>query len=86
MMKWIFIPLVLLFAGCSVIIPLMLKAESLTFGFNNPSFSGVGWSTHALSIAQLEFNRKKEVEDDAANAAASVKMTAQEMAMVVINF
>jgi hypothetical protein len=82
MMKWIFIPLVLLFAGCSVIIPLMLKAESLTFGFNNPSFSGVGWSTHALSIAQLEFNRKKEVEDDAANAAAKI---AREEANSILN-
>jgi len=81
-MKWIFIPLVLLFAGCSVIIPLMLKAESLTFGFNNPSFSGVGWSTHALSIAQLEFNRKKEVEDDAANAAAKI---AREEANSILN-
>ena len=82
MTKWIFIPLVLLFAGCSVIIPLMLKAESLTFGFNNPSFSGVGWSTHALSIAQLEFNRKKEVEDDAANAAAKI---AREEANSILN-
>jgi hypothetical protein len=68
MMKWIFIPLVLLFAGCSVIIPLILKAESLTFGFNNPSFSGVGFSTHALSVAQLEFNRQKDVDDDIADA------------------
>ena len=72
MMKWVFIPLILIFTGCSIIIPLMARGESLTFGFNNPSFSGVGWSTHALSIAQLEFNRKKEVEDDAANAAAKI--------------
>ena len=82
MMKWIFIPLVLLFAGCSVIIPLMLKAESLTFGFTNPSFSGVGWSTHALSIAQLEFNRKKDIDDDITNAEAKI---AREEANSILN-
>ena len=60
----------------------MARGESLTFGFNNPSFSGVGWSTHALSIAQLEFNRKKEVEDDAANAAAKI---AREEANSILN-
>ena len=82
MMKWVFIPLILIFTGCSIIIPLMARGESLTFGFNNPSFSGVGWSTHALSIAQLEFNRKKEVEDDAANTAAKI---AREEANSILN-
>jgi len=82
MMKWVFIPLILIFTGCSIIIPLMARGESMTFGFNNPSFSGVGWSTHALSIAQLEFNRKKEVEDDAANAAAKI---AREEANSILN-
>ena len=40
------------------------QASELTFGFNNPAFSGVGWSTHALSIAQIEFNREQGVADD----------------------
>jgi hypothetical protein len=40
------------------------QASELTFGFKNPAFSGVGWSTHALSIAQIEFNREKGVADD----------------------
>ena len=40
------------------------QASELTFGFKNPSFSGVGWSTHALSIAQIEFNREQGVADD----------------------
>jgi hypothetical protein len=35
-----------------------------------------------LSIAQLEFNRKKEVEDDAANAAAKI---AREEANSILN-
>ena len=39
------------------------QASELTFGFKNPAFSGVGWSTHALSIAQIEFNRSEGVAD-----------------------
>jgi len=44
---------------------LISQASSLSFGFANPSFSGNGFSTHALSISQLEFNRQKEIDDDA---------------------
>ena len=40
------------------------QASELTFGYKNPAFSGVGWSTHALSIAQIEFNRSEGVKDD----------------------
>ena len=75
MMKWIFIPLILLFTGCSIIIPLIARGESMVFGFSNPSFSGVGFSSHALSIAQLEHNRQKEIDEDAANAAAKIART-----------
>ena len=68
MMKWI--ALVILLTGCSIIIPLTARGESLMFEFSNPSFSGQGFSTHALSIAQLEFNRQKDVDDDIASAEA----------------
>ena len=68
MIKWI--ALALMLTGCSIVIPLMARGESLTFGFSNPSFSGQGFSTHALSIAQLEFNRQKDVDDDIASAEA----------------
>jgi len=68
MMKWI--ALMLLLTGCSIIIPLAARGEGLMFEFSNPSFSGQGFSTHALSIAQLEFNRQKDVDDDIASAEA----------------
>jgi len=68
MIKWI--ALVLLLTGCSIIIPLAARGEGLMFEFSNPSFSGSGFSTHALSIAQLEFNRQKDVDDDIASAEA----------------
>tara|TARA_B100000953_G_C17993080_1_gene412703 strand:- start:236 stop:751 length:516 start_codon:yes stop_codon:yes gene_type:complete len=39
-------------------------AGELTFDFSNPAFSGVGWSSHVLSIAQLEHQREQAVIDD----------------------
>ena len=80
MIKWIALALVL--TGCSMITALTARGESLTFGFSNPSFSGQGFSTHALSIAQLEFNRKKDVEDDIASAEAKA---AREEANSILN-
>ena len=40
------------------------SASDLTFGFNSPAFNGIGYSSHVLTIEQLEANRKKEIKDD----------------------
>ena len=42
----------------------MTTAGDLTFGFKNPSFSGTGYSSHVLSIEQLQFQRAQGVIDD----------------------
>jgi len=47
---------------------LVSHASSLTYEFSNPSFSGEGYSSHVLSISQLEYNRKKSVLDDVISA------------------
>jgi len=52
---------------------LTTQASSLGFSFANPSFSGNGFSTHALSIGQLEFNRQKDIDDAAAAAIAKAE-------------
>jgi hypothetical protein len=44
-------------------------ATELTFQFNSPAFSGVGYSSHALTIEQLETQRRKAIAD-AAKAAS----------------
>ena len=44
------------------------SASDLTFNFNSPAFSGVGYSSHVLTIEQLEANRKKEIKDDEQSA------------------
>ena len=43
-------------------------SSSLTFDFSNPAFSGVGYSSHVLSIEQLQYNRKESVKDDLISA------------------
>lgn len=45
-----------------------LSASELTQEFSNPSFSGNGYSNHVLALEQLQFTRKKEIEDDIAKA------------------
>lgn len=44
-------------------------ATELTFQFNSPAFNGIGFSSHALTIEQLEAQRRKAIAD-AAKAAA----------------
>tara|TARA_B110000285_G_scaffold225745_1_gene284420 strand:+ start:284 stop:763 length:480 start_codon:yes stop_codon:yes gene_type:complete len=56
-----------------LITSIQASASSLSFGFGNPSFSGNGFSTHALSISQLEFNRQKEIDEDAAAVIAKAE-------------
>ena len=42
-----------------------LMASQLTFTFNSPSFSGVGQSSHYLTIENLEKSRKQAILDKA---------------------
>jgi len=49
----------ILFLG---ILGLNLKADQIVYGFKNPSFSGVGTSSHYLTIENQEFNRKENIK------------------------
>ena len=51
--------------------PNTLTASEIVHQFSNPSFSGNGYSSHVLSIEQLQYNREKNVKDDAKSAAAA---------------
>ena len=44
-------------------------ATELTFQFNSPAFNGVGYSSHVLTIEQLEAQRRKAIADSAKAAA-----------------
>jgi len=45
------------FAGTAV-------ADTMTFEFKNPSFSGQGYSNHVLAIEQLQANRKQALKEE----------------------
>ena len=47
------------------------SASQLTYQFTNPTFSGQGFSSHALTIENEEFTRKQAIkQQEAADAAA----------------
>ncbi len=48
-------------------------ASELDFEFKNPAFSGDGYSSHVLSVDQLQEQRKNKAEDDAKSAAAAAE-------------
>ena len=63
--------LVLLALGfCLVTTPVH---SELGWGFKSPAFHyGNGYSTHVLSVEQLQFNRKQDLEDKKASEAARI--------------
>ena len=46
----------------SLILSSTLVADEIKFGFKNPSFSGVGTSSHYLTIDSQEMSRKEALE------------------------
>ena len=50
--------------------------SELTHEFGNPSFSGKGYSQHALSLEQLSYSRKQDVKKDAKSAASQAERDA----------
>ena len=65
----------------AIILGLLATAPALAgdevFQFKNPSFSGKGYSSHVLSIEQLQFTRKKDIEEKAESDAAKAKREAE---------
>ena len=55
---------------CTVLTSTSTSSE-IVHEFKNPAFSGNGYSSHVLSVEQLQSNRKKGVADDAKSAAAA---------------
>ena len=48
-------------------------ADSMHFEFGNPAFSGKGYSSHVLSIEQLQYSRQGDIDADAKSAAAAAE-------------
>ena len=48
----------------TLLISVGLKGDEMTHKFKNPSFSGVGTSSHYLTIENQEFNRKEAIREE----------------------
>ena len=55
----------------SILLSSNALATELQFGFKSPAFSGVGYSSHVLTIENLEATRRRQIDDD--KKAAAVK-------------
>ena len=73
------------FLYVGVIILLLISkpvAAELTWGFKSPAFNGNGYSSHVLSVEQLEHNRKQDIEDE---AKAEAKRLERELSNTTLN-
>lgn len=59
-----------------LLIPSVSFAAEVQFGFKSPSFNGVGYSSHVLTIENLEATRKQKIVDDQKAAAAAAASAA----------
>lgn len=57
---------------CTILTSTSTSSE-IVHEFKNPAFSGNGYSSHVLSVEQLQSNRKKQVADDAKSAASATE-------------
>ena len=48
----------------TILFSLTIKADEMTHSFKSPSFSGIGTSSHYLTIENQESNRKKALSDE----------------------
>ena len=55
-----------------LVIPAIASAE-LVQQFKNPAFSGIGWSSHALTIDSIEKSRRDSIEADRKAAIAKAE-------------
>jgi hypothetical protein len=60
-----------------LLLSLNVQAGNLDFNFNNPSFSGIGYSSHVLSIEQLQYQREQGVADDKTSAEKAAERAAK---------
>lgn len=49
-------------------------ATDLVHQFNSPAFSGVGYSTHVLTIETIEAQRRQKIKDDKSAAIAKAEL------------
>jgi hypothetical protein len=67
----------LIYALCySILIATPASASEIVHQFNSPAFNGVGYSSHVLTIEQLESQRKQKIKD---NEKAAIDQAARDV-------
>jgi hypothetical protein len=67
----------LLYVLCySILIATPASASEIVHQFNSPAFNGVGYSSHILTIEQLESQRKQKIKD---NEKAAIDQAARDV-------
>lgn len=61
-----------------LVIALRAGATELVHQFNSPAFSGVGYSSHVLTIEQLEATRRQKLREEEASKLAKAELAAKQ--------
>jgi hypothetical protein len=61
-----------------LVIALRAGATELVHQFNSPAFSGVGYSSHVLTIEQLEATRRQKQREEEASRLAKAELAAKQ--------
>ena len=61
-----------------LVIALRAGATELVHQFNSPAFSGVGYSSHVLTIEQLEATRRQKLREEEASRLAKAELAAKQ--------
>ena len=61
-----------------LVISLRAGATELVHQFNSPAFSGVGYSSHVLTIEQLESTRRQKLREEEASRLANAELAAKQ--------
>jgi hypothetical protein len=61
-----------------LVIALRAGATEIVHQFNSPAFSGVGYSSHVLTIEQLEATRRQKLKEEEANRLAKAELVAKQ--------
>ena len=64
-----------------LMLPLALFGSELVFQFKSPTFTGVGYSAHKLTLEQISFNRKKAIEDEIESAQLQAQLAEERSAV-----
>jgi len=61
-----------------LVMSLRAGATELVHQFNSPAFSGVGYSSHVLTIEQLEATRRQKLREEEASRLAKSELAAKQ--------